>query len=113
MTQRDFRRSIGTYMRWCFEHGTPPRVDELAAQLDITTDTLTKRFKTTFGVTPSTYFKRQQIARAKQLLRTTKLSISQVCRAAALGTSRTFHRLFRKQVGCSPESFRSRSTKCP
>ena len=45
--------------------------------------------------------------RAKELLRTTDLSVAEVAARVGFDTTTYFNRIFRREVGCSPRAFRA------
>jgi AraC family transcriptional regulator len=63
-------------------------------------------FKRTTGQTPHQYVITCQIARAKQLLTETTLSISDLGSIVGFMDQSYFTALFRKQVGMTPKAYR-------
>jgi AraC-like DNA-binding protein len=68
-----------------------------------------RTFKQTFGETPYRYLQRRRIERAMTLLRTTDLSVSEVCLEVGFTSFGTFSRTFRRIVGESPSAHRRRA----
>jgi len=68
-----------------------------------------RTFKATFGETPHRYLQRRRIERAAALLRSTGLSVSEVCTAVGFGSFATFTRTFRAIIGETPSAHRTRS----
>ena len=67
-----------------------------------------RTFKETFGETPHRYLQRRRIERAMNLLRTSGLSVSEICLDVGFTSFATFSRTFRQIVGESPSQFRER-----
>ena len=101
------RAAADHYLSTCFRQQTPPRASELAAELGIAAHRLTRLFQQLLQVTPSEYLKAAQLLHAKQLLRTTPLSINEVAYAAAFGTRMSFFRAFRRAMGMTPAQYRT------
>jgi len=97
------------YVLMCFERESPPRVSELAGQLELPLRSFIETFHRTTGMTPSTYLKERQVAAARMLLLKTRMSVDRVGYAAAFGTRRTFFREFQHRVGMSPGRYRKSS----
>lgn len=64
-------------------------------------------FKHSTGLTPHLYLTGCRIDRAKQLLQTTQLTITEIAFAVGLTNHSSFTRLFRQSVGISPKGFRA------
>ena len=67
-----------------------------------------RTFKATFGETPHRYLQRRRIERAMYLLRTTGLSVTDICMQVGFSSLGTFGRTFADVVGESPTQFRAR-----
>lgn len=67
-----------------------------------------RSFKTTFGETPHRYLQRRRVERAMYLLRTTELSVTEICMTVGFSSLGTFSRTFTEIVGETPSSFRNR-----
>lgn len=64
-------------------------------------------FKQVFEETPHQYLTRKRIERAKDLLLTTSISVTDICQSVGFRSPGSFSWLFRRHVGCSPEGFRA------
>lgn len=64
-------------------------------------------FKQVFGETPHQYLTRKRIERAKDLLLTTPISVTDICQSVGFKSPGSFSWLFRRHVGYSPEGFRA------
>ena len=85
----------------------PPPLVVLAKKLDISTRTLTRRFKAATGVCMSGYLQQRRIDEAQSLLRRTNLSITEVGNTIGLVDPSHFTRMFREQTGLTPTAFRT------
>jgi AraC-like DNA-binding protein len=67
-----------------------------------------EQFRAAFGVGVVRYIQAQRLKRARRLLRSTEMSVTQVAYACGFGASSQFNTLFKKEVGVSPLRFRQR-----
>lgn len=65
-----------------------------------------REFRRAFGETPHRYLQRRRIERAMTLLRTTDLSVTEVCMAVGFSSLGTFSRTFSEIVGVPPSRYR-------
>lgn len=70
-----------------------------------------RSFRVAFGETPGSYLTRRRIERAKDLLRTVNLSVTEVCFLVGFSSLGSFSSRFRKLVGCSPSQYRDRQVE--
>ncbi len=84
----------------------PPSLAELAHDLRCSARTLTRRFNAAIGQTPSAYLRRQRLAEARELLRTTNLSVGEVAYRVGLHDVSYFTALFQKHEGMTPGRYR-------
>lgn len=68
---------------------------------------LARAFKQATGFAPHQYVICQRIERAKTLLKTTELSIIEICFRAGFNSQSHFTRLFRQSTGATPKAYRS------
>jgi AraC-like DNA-binding protein len=66
------------------------------------------RYRTVFGATPHQTRMQARLERAKWLLATSDLTVTDVCMAVGLSSLGSFSRLFRLRCGESPQGFRDR-----
>ena len=83
-------------------------LEGLAAEAGMSPRNLHRRFKAMTGEAPRAYLQRVRIEAAKRLLERTRNGIEQIGYEVGYGDSRFFRRLFRKQVGTDPTSYRKR-----
>lgn len=70
-----------------------------------------KRFKQQFGMPPYTYLISIRMKRAKELLRNSSLTVSEIGESVGYGNPLYFSRLFKQCTGQSPSGYRSDSRK--
>lgn len=87
-------------------HDTEIRLDELAAQFGMSVRSLNRHFRKATGKTPMQYLQQIRIDNAKELLRNTNLSISEVAASVGYGDNSYFTALFRKNISLSPKEYR-------
>jgi transcriptional regulator GlxA family with amidase domain len=79
---------------------------QLASQMSLSGRTLNRRFKRATGLSPQAYLQSLRIAGAKDLLRHSNLSISEVAWQVGLQDVSYFSQLFRRHSGMSPLRYR-------
>lgn len=67
-----------------------------------------RTFKACFGETPHRYLQRRRVERAMYLLRSTDLSVTDVCMRVGFSSLGTFSRTFTRIVGETPSAYRTR-----
>ena len=81
-------------------------IGELAEHLQCSTRTLNRRFRSATGQTPSVYLRSHRLVAARELLRTTNLSVGEVAFRVGLHDVSYFTSLFQKAVGMTPAKYR-------
>jgi signal transduction histidine kinase/AraC-like DNA-binding protein/ABC-type sugar transport system substrate-binding protein len=79
---------------------------DLARHVALSQDYLTACFRKELGVTPITYLNRYRVNQAKQLLTDTDQSVTEIALQVGFSDSGYFSRVFRREVGLSPEAYR-------
>ena len=82
----------------------------LAAALRCSTRTLNRRFQSAIGKTPGDYLREKRLAAAKEMLRSTNLTIGEIAFQIGLQDVSYFTTLFHKHTGMPPGRYR-RSTR--
>lgn len=72
-----------------------------------------RTFRQVFGESPYRYLQRRRVERAMVLLRTTELTVTDVCLAVGFTSLGTFSRTFSAVVGESPSRHRARGPLGP
>ncbi len=85
----------------------PLSLAALAHELECSPRTLTRRFNAATGQTPSAFLRNQRLAAARELLRTTNLSVGEVAWQVGLQDVSYFTALFQKHVGLTPGRYRN------
>lgn len=85
-------------------------VADLARQAGTSLRAFQRHFRGTFGTTPGEWLIRRRVARARELLETTGLTIGQVADAAGFGSVETLRLHFRRIVGTPPGRYRRNFT---
>jgi len=83
-------------------------VDEIAAELQVSTRQLNRVFRQYLGTTPFRVAQTKRLHFAKQLIDETRLSMTEICFAAGFGSIRRFNDVFNKTYGQSPSRLRKR-----
>jgi len=81
-------------------------LDELAERFFINKFYLTRIFKEQYGYSVVNYIMVLRIARAKQLLRFSDLSMEKIGEACGMPDANYFSRVFRRVEGTSPSEYR-------
>jgi YesN/AraC family two-component response regulator len=79
---------------------------DIAGHVNIAEDYLTFCFRQELGATPIKYLQRYRINRAKELLKAGQTSITEIARSVGFTDSGYFSRIFHRETGMSPESYR-------
>ena len=83
-------------------------IDELAALCNRSLTSFKKQFKRVFLMPPYQWFIRQRLMHARMLLISTSKSISQIGSECAFPNTSHFIKLFKKEYGMTPATYRSR-----
>jgi AraC family transcriptional regulator len=78
----------------------------LASEMDLSARQFAQAFRRTTGETPDRWLANERIARAKTMLRSTTMSISQVATACGFISAVHFSRVFAEDVGVTPTDWR-------
>ena len=79
---------------------------QLAGKFKLSNRTFNRRFRQATGVSPGEYLQSQRLALARELLRTTDLSVEEVALRSGFQDSSYFCRRFRQQMGMTPLRYR-------
>lgn len=66
-----------------------------------------RAFRGETGTTPHQYVRQRRLERAKHLLATTPMSVTEVCEAVGFESLGSFSSLFRRTTGKSPAAYRT------
>lgn len=85
----------------------------LAARAGLSTFHFIRAFRACTGLTPHQYVRRCRIERAKHLLATTPLPVTEICEAVGFRSLGSFSRVFRTITGETPVEWRRRRRTQP
>lgn len=83
-------------------------LEELTEMAHVSPHHLIRQFKTAYGIAPIQYHQLIRMERARELIKFTPLSISQIAERLGFSNVNMFSRAFRKSQGLSPTSLRER-----
>ncbi|MBP3373625.1 MAG: helix-turn-helix domain-containing protein [Bacteroidaceae bacterium] len=96
-------------MKYVQEHMEDPlSTEELARHACVTKCHLIRMFRSSLGVTPLRYITQCKVQHAQTLLLRTDLSVKQVGEAVGFKDISYFIRLFRRQLGFTPQEYREK-----
>lgn len=84
----------------------PLDLDAMAREAGYSRFHFARAFAVTYGETPRAYLTRRRIERAKTLLRTANLSVTEVCFLVGFSSLGSFSTRFRELVGQGPREYR-------
>jgi len=82
-------------------------IDELARAAAMSRYHFSRAFRAELGASPYRYLQQVRVERARELLRTSRRSVTEVAFAVGFSDLGRFSRAFRAQVGCLPREARS------
>jgi YesN/AraC family two-component response regulator len=101
------QRLVRQAMAFMHEHYAEPiSREDMARHVGLSDDYLTTCFRKELGMTPVAYLTRYRINHARQLLSDTNQPITEIALAVGFSDSGYFSRVFRREVGVSPEAYR-------
>ena len=83
-------------------------LDALAATARLSKFHFLRSFAAVYGTTPLAYLGERRVERAQDLLRTTNLTVTEVCHAVGYSSLGSFSSRFREIVGETPSAFQAR-----
>lgn len=83
-------------------------LEKLAEQFNLSTRTLSRRFKQATGETPNHYLQAIRLEAARKLLEETNLSLPKITLSVGYEDVSSFSVLFKKNMGITPGSYRDR-----
>ncbi len=96
-------------LAWLELHlGEPLSIPEMAAASGLSQSHFRQRFHRETGFTPSDFLTRRRVARAKQMLRAGRLSITGIAFHLGFQSSPYFAAVFKKMTGMTPSEYRER-----
>jgi AraC-like DNA-binding protein len=93
------------------DYARPLNMARIAKQTARSPFQFIRAFRREFGVTPGQHLRARRIDRARELLTTTPLPVTEICRRVGYRSLGTFSRVFRAATGESPLAYRRRTRK--
>ena len=87
----------------------PIALDQIARQASFSPYHFLRLFKEAFYQTPHEYLTEKRLAKAKQLLASSNMSVTEICFAVGFESPGSFSTLFHKYVGHPPKLYRTRT----
>ena len=87
-------------------YAEPLDLEALARAAHVSPRHFSRSFRRTFGETPHQYLLSRRLERARHLLRTTDMSVTEVCLAVGFASVGSFSATFSRRVGASPTTYR-------
>jgi AraC-like DNA-binding protein len=88
------------------DYASPLDLDAMSREAGYSRFHFARAFATNYGETPRAYLTRRRIERAKMLLRTANLSVTEICLLVGFDSLGSFSSRFRNLVGQSPTEYR-------
>jgi len=88
-------------------YGKDIKLEDVAKQFGMSMRTLNRRFKTATGISPLVFLQKVRMEAAKDLLKTSNLSISEVMFKSGYSDNAHFSSLFKKHHGTTPGQYRT------
>ena len=89
------------------DYAEPLDLDAMAREAGYSRFHFARAFAAAYGETPRVYLTRRRIERAKTLLRTANLSVTEICFLVSFSSLGSFSTRFRELVGRSPSEYRN------
>ena len=86
----------------------PLNLNEISRQACLSRYHFLRLFREAFATTPHQYLIKRRIEKAKELLRTRRLSVTDICFEVGFQSLGSFSSLFRRCVGHAPINYRER-----
>jgi LacI family transcriptional regulator len=100
---------VARAIRFIRNHASEPiGVENVLEEIPLSRRMLERRFRAAVGRTVVDEIRRHRISRAKELITSSDLSLSEIARVAGFGEPYYFSRVFRQQTGETPRAFRRR-----
>jgi len=88
-------------------YDTPITIEQLSKEVALSPYYLIRLFRRVYRQTPHQYLMQRRIARAKDLLRTTDFTVTEICAAVGFESLGSFSTLFHNVAGISPSAYRN------
>jgi len=102
-------RSFAKLLDWIRANVSRPHtIASMARKAATSNRTLQRKFKETTGLSPIDWLVRERVSLAKDLLESSRLTLTGVTEKCGFASAETFRRHFRMQTGLSPSVYRRR-----
>jgi AraC-like DNA-binding protein len=106
------RADLAAVRRFVDHHYAKPlTIDQLAAHARLSRFHFIRAFRAAYGETPHQYLRGRRLERAKELLVTTPIPITEICDQIGFQSLGSFSSLFRRLTGETPASYRAARRK--
>ncbi|MEV6251640.1 helix-turn-helix domain-containing protein [Nocardia sp. NPDC051929] len=89
-------------------YADPLHLEELAAAAGVSKYHFLRAFAAVYGRTPAVYLAERRIERAQDLLRSTNLTVTEVCMLVGYSSLGSFSSKFRQLVGVTPSEYQAK-----
>jgi AraC-like DNA-binding protein len=103
-----FRRLCRAHERLQQLDDAAPTIEDLAREVRISPFHFIRQFEAVFGVTPHQYRIQVRLDRAKELLASGQLSVTDICMEVGFSSLGSFSTLFTRRFGETPSAYRRR-----
>jgi YesN/AraC family two-component response regulator len=104
------KRVVSTMLDYINEHYKQDiNLEEAAKQLNVSASYLSREFKRSIGFSLIEFITSKRIRHARELLRNTSLSVTDIASEVGYNNVTHFHWTFKKLIGISPGQYRKRS----
>ena len=86
-------------------------LDAIAGEAGYSRFHFVRSFRDTYGRTPRAYLSERRIERARELLRTANLTVTEICYLVGFSSLGSFSTRFKALVGLSPSDYRAREVQ--
>ena len=93
------------------DYAKPLDIEAMAREAGYSRFHFARAFANAYGETPRAYLTRRRIERAKTLLRTANLSVTEICLLVGFESLGSFSSRFRSLVGQSPSAYREAAVR--
>jgi AraC-like DNA-binding protein len=90
-------------------HDRPLSIEDVARDVQISPFHFIRQFEAVFGSTPHQFRIQSRLERAKHLLATGRMSVTEVCLEVGFTSLGSFSDLFTRRVGETPSAYRRRA----
>ncbi len=102
-------RSLAAVMDWARARlDQPLTIGDFARAAALSDRSLLRHFRAATGLTPKAWLQAERMARAKDLLEATRLSLDEIAAQCGYDSTDSFRIAFRRLVGLAPGTYRSR-----